>query len=324
MMENLEKYNSVFVVYDKAVQMFAYMDVICALPPEKFRAKMAFDASAQSKTLASVEKICRWLLSEGADRHSLVIAVGGGTTTDTVGFAASVYMRGIDCAYVPTTLLAQVDAAIGGKTGVNLDGYKNMVGTFTMPVFVRISTKPLGTLPKKQILEGGAELLKTFIIDNSGDNYRKAVDAVSGIVSGSRGVDSLEELIAAAGAVKAGIVERDFREGGERRKLNLGHTFAHAIECLSEGGISHGEAVAMGIVLAAELAVKEGVAQSGLPEMIENDFIKCGLRTGCPYTVDQLRPFMSRDKKSDAGTVAFVLPCRIGEVEIMDLNIDRI
>ena len=324
MMENLEKYNSVFVVYDKAVQTFADMEVICALPPEKFSARMAFDVSEGSKTLASVEEICRWLLSEGADRHSLLIAVGGGTTTDTVGFAASVYMRGIDCAYVPTTLLAQVDAAIGGKTGVNLDGYKNIVGTFTKPVFVQIGPKPLGTLPKKQILEGAAELLKTFIIDNSGDYYQKAVDAVSGIMAGTRGVECLEELIAAAGAIKTGIVERDFREGGERRKLNLGHTFAHAIECLSEGRISHGEAVAMGIVMAAELAVKEGVAEIALPEMLRKDFNRCGLQTQCPYTTDQLKPLMSKDKKSDAGTIAFVLPCRIGEVTILDLTIDRI
>jgi 3-dehydroquinate synthetase len=208
---------------------------------------------------------------------ALVLAIGGGITSDMVGFAASIYKRGLRFAYIPTTLLSQVDAAIGGKTGVNLNTYKNILGVIRQPEFTYISTKMLESLPHRDFLSGAAEMLKTFLIEDNG-NYEVAVSVLSTMnrrccemmVDGMdeadawkecllESVDDLTPLIAAAARVKAGVVSRDQFENGERRKLNLGHTFAHAIESLSrkyENAITHGEAVAMGILLAAELSEK--------------------------------------------------------------------
>ena len=169
-----------------------------------------------------------------------------------------------------TDLLAQVDAAIGGKDGVNLDSYKNMIGAIRQPEMTFICPEVLETLPAGHLAAGGAELLKTFIIDDSGSWYDRAVESLE-----KHG--DLTEFIGAAAGIKAGIAGRDPYERGERRLLNLGHTFAHAIEKLSEESIPHGQAVAMGIILAAKLAEKKGTAKTGLAEKLEADFKRCGL-----------------------------------------------
>ena len=302
-----------FVVYDANVAWVA-SQLTEALP---VRASMALETSEEGKTLETVQALERWLLQEDASRGALLLAVGGGITTDLVGFAAAIYKRGIRYANVPTTLLAQVDAAIGGKTGVNLDGYKNMLGAFRMPEFTVLEAAFLRTLPAREFRCGLAELLKTFLIGNG--------PAYTALVSSLKKPD-FEEEIRRAAAIKARIVAEDPEEHGVRAKLNLGHTFGHAIEHearLHGADITHGEAVAMGIVLAAELSERLGVAQKGLSAQLKADFSRLGLPVDCPYPVEDLVEALRKDKKAVAGgKVKFVLLRAPGDVVLQELPYD--
>ena len=304
----------VFVVYDENASWVA-AEVIAAAPG--VRGSIAIEATEEEKSMETVLLITHSLLEAGASRKALVLAIGGGITTDLAGFAASIYKRGVRYANVPTTLLAQVDAAIGGKTGVNFDAYKNMLGVIVQPVFTYVCAETLRTLLRRDFLSGAAELLKTFIIENEDDHYARAIQWLS-----DDGADG-QELILAAAAVKAGIVSRDPYEAGERRKLNLGHTFAHAIEHearVREEDITHGEAVAMGMVFAARLSDRLGVS-AGLEARLTADFAAVGLPTACPYPLPALADAMDKDKKAEGALVHFVLPERIGSVIIRDLPI---
>ena len=304
----------VFVVYDENASWVAG-EVIAAVPGVK--GSIAIEATEEEKSMETVLLITRSLLEAGASRNALVLAIGGGITTDLAGFATSIYKRGVRYANVPTTLLAQVDAAIGGKTGVNFDAYKNMLGVIVQPVFTFVCAEVLRTLPRRDFLSGAAEMLKTFVIENGDDHYARAVKWLS-----SDNADG-QELILAAAAVKAGIVSRDPYEAGERRKLNLGHTFAHAIEHearVREEDITHGEAVAMGMILAARLGDRLGVS-AGLETRLTADFVAVGLPTQCPYPLETLADAMDKDKKAESGLVHFVLAERIGSVILRDLPV---
>ncbi len=307
----LAAYGSIFIVYDRNVR-----SVVRALGVPA-AASLEIEATERNKVLSTVEDICRWLMRHDAGRDAFLLGVGGGVTTDIAGFAASIYKRGIRFGFVPTTLLAQVDAAIGGKDGVNLDSYKNMIGAIRQPEMTFICPEVLETLPAGHLAAGGAELLKTFIIDDSGSWYDRAVESLE-----KHG--DLTEFIGAAAGIKAGIAGRDPYERGERRLLNLGHTFAHAIEKLSEESIPHGQAVAMGIILAAKFAEKKGTAKTGLAEKLEADFKRCGLPTECPFPIKDLGEAMKKDKKAEGAVVHFVLPERIGHVVTMDLDVDEV
>ena len=302
-----------FVVYDANVAWVA-SQLTEALP---VRASMALETSEEGKTLETVQALERWLLQEDASRGALLLAVGGGITTDLVGFAAAIYKRGIRYANVPTTLLAQVDAAIGGKTGVNLDGYKNMLGAFRMPEFTVLEAAFLRTLPAREFRCGLAELLKTFLIGD-GPAYAALVSSLKST--------QIEDDIRRAAAIKARIVAEDPEEHGVRAKLNLGHTFGHAIEHearLHGADITHGEAVAMGIVLAAELSERLGVAQKGLSAQLKADFSRLGLPVDCPYPVEDLVEALRKDKKAVAGgKVKFVLLRAPGDVVLQELPYD--
>lgn len=291
-------------------------------------------ASEERKTMETVLSIERFLLEVDARRNSIVIAVGGGITSDITGFAASIYKRGIRFAIVPTTLLSMVDAAIGGKTGVNLDSFKNMVGCFAEPEFTYISPEALKSLPVKEFVSGSAELLKNFIIGDA-SGYEDAVILLSRLQQNIDGVelvgdipdfdsikDKLLSLISRAASIKAGIAERDPFEKGERRKLNLGHTFAHAIEWRQSIGtpngipLSHGEAVAIGIIQAAAISEAKGLAPEGLKNKLEKDFKACGLPTALPYPFEELKEAMLKDKKNQrSGEINYVLIKNIGEVK---------
>lgn len=300
---------------------------------------LTINASEQGKVMDTVLEICTWLLENGADRDALVLAIGGGITTDMTGFAASIYKRGVSFAYVPTTLLAQVDAAIGGKTGVNFDKYKNILGIIRQPEFTYLNPHVLQSLPRRDFFSGAAEMLKTFIISDNG-NYAKACDYIS---SDNNDIASLEELIEAAARVKAEVVSCDQFEKGRRRLLNLGHTFAHAIETLArrraeektpsqagsqapEYDITHGEAVSMGIIMAARLAEavsaeKEDImVEKGLAATLEADFRACKMPVDCPFTIEEMAPIMTKDKKAEDGIIHFVLPLSIGNVITLDLT----
>ena len=314
------------------------------------------EASETLKTMETVMDICAWLLEAGAGRDALVLAVGGGITTDMAGFAASIYKRGVRFAFVPTTLLSQVDAAIGGKTGVNFEKYKNMLGVIRQPVFTCICPMLLASLPFRDFLSGAAEMLKTFVIEGPA-HYGRAVTLLSVLkdeVGSGRPfrevlqehLEELSALIAAAARVKAGVVSRDCNEKGERRKLNLGHTFGHAVETLCRRqeeksfgdlpgcvpgtgcGITHGEAVAIGMVLAARLAEKVArrdgrECQSGIALRIEQDLEQVGLPVVCPFRLEDMAEAMSKDKKAMDGVVHFVLPFGTGDVDMVDMTVDQ-
>ena len=342
-LDALRAYRKVFVVVDALAMERSrpIVDIVQVLDSGGFPI-LRIEATEQSKNMDTVLGICEWLLGCGADRDALVVALGGGITSDMVGFAASIYKRGVRFAYVPTTLLAMVDAAIGGKTGVNFDKYKNMIGVIRQPEFTYINSSVLSSLPRRDLLSGAAEMLKTFIICNENDNYRKACDALS-----REDIDTKElmPLIAAAAGVKAGVVSRDQFESGERRLLNLGHTFAHAIETLCRRAaetsgtsctsgteqvtvgkydVTHGEAVAMGIVLAARLAERfSDRAEKGLAAALEADFRSCGLPVDCPFSMDEMAPVMAKDKKAEGGIVHFVLPWKIGQVTTEDISCSK-
>ena len=317
----IRKLGRVFMVYDEAVERYAAeVKGHCPNVAGNF---VLHNVSEESKTVRTADDICRWLLETGADRNSSVLAVGGGIVSDMAGFAASIYKRGIRASYLPTTLLAQVDAAIGGKTGVNLDSYKNIIGTFHQPEYTFVCPEVLESLPDRVFADGLAEMLKTFIIDNGihGDRVERMMAAVS-IQAGCRMETEFSALVAEAASVKAGVVTRDELEGGERRKLNLGHTFAHAIEHCANGTISHGEAVAIGLSMAAHLSESLGIARSGTAERIDGCLDTCGLPKKCPFPVAMLEDAMRKDKKSEDDKVHFILVRDIGDVveRLMDVS----
>lgn len=360
----LKGYSAVFVVADRQVKSSAEQ-VVKAHEEQKLEGTLPhpsnlllLDVSEENKSMSTVLEICKWLMDNDAGRNALLLAIGGGITTDMAGFAASIYKRGIRFAYIPTTFLSQVDAAIGGKTGVNFENYKNILGVIRQPEFTYICPEVLGTLPYRDFLSGAAELLKTFIIDNAGYNYEKAVEVLSeihGSIDRKQAITSrlaeIEDLAAAAAKIKAGIVERDEFECGERRKLNLGHTFAHAIESVSmsghnggKSGVTHGEAVAMGMIMAAKASERYYNLASESPSRRENiagqndtatseecellssrlarDFSRCGLPTECPFPPESLSGAMKKDKKAENGIVHFVLIRAIGDVRIVDLPVE--
>ena len=315
----LEGEQEVFLVYDAhlAPAASALLEAFPAI-----RSALALETSEEEKNMDSVLLIARSLLEAGASRKALLLAMGGGITTDVAGFAASVYTRGIRYANIPTTLLAQVDAGIGGKTGVNFEDYKNMLGVIVQPVFTFVCSSLLATLPRREFLSGASELLKTFLIEDRDGRYGRTVSLLS---SGSPdfGSDIWQETVFEAASVKAGIVSRDPYEHGERRKLNLGHTFAHAIEHearLRGDDITHGEAVSMGILLSARLSDRLGLSE-GMEGRLRQDFLQAGLPVESPYPPEVLAGAMEKDKKAEGGFVHFVLLEDIGRVVVRDLSV---
>jgi 3-dehydroquinate synthetase len=328
----LKKYRNVFIVCDRKVEGFARS---LDFARDDRRAILPITADEAHKNIGTVMDICQWLMVNGADRDALVLAAGGGVTTDMAGFAASIYKRGIRYANVPTTLLSMVDAGIGGKTGVNLDGFKNLLGVIRQPEFTAIFPEVLETLPERELRSGLAEMLKTFIIKNPAHAYERTVDLFRNPVRpascGPQASPSfftegeLPELIRLAAGIKQDIVEKDEFETRLRRKLNLGHTWGHAIEWWQrESGnagtgepFTHGEAVAIGMVQAARFAEKLGFAEEeGLSARIKADLEACGLPTELPCPAKELLPAILNDKKMQDGKINLVLPVRIGKVII--------
>lgn len=226
------------------------------------------------KTLQTVESIYRRFIELGVDRSTFVLGIGGGIVTDVAGFAAATYMRGLDFGFVSTTLLGQVDASVGGKNGVNVDGYKNMAGTFSQPRFVICDPGMLRTLSDREFRAGLAEVVKAAIIADADLFARIEATTFDDLRSDT---DLLTDAVSASIRVKADIVERDERESGDRRKLNLGHTLAHAIEkCTNR--LNHGEAVAVGTALIADASVKLGVLTAEDRDRIAGVLKKLGVR----------------------------------------------
>lgn len=258
-----------------------------------------------SKSPAGVERVWRALHAAGLDRDGLVVALGGGVTGDLAGFAAATWLRGVRVVHAPTTLLAMVDSAIGGKTGLDLDG-KNLVGAFHAPSGVVADLAWLETLPARERRCGLAEAWKTAAL--AGEAQVARLEALA------RGEDALPGVVLDCARHKAGVVARDEREAGERASLNLGHTLGHALEAWSGGALLHGEAVAIGVAFALRLARATGRLAPEVEARLVVLGRALGLELAAPAgaTLEALRPWLARDKKARGGATRWVLPAGLG------------
>ena len=267
------------------------------------------------KTMATVTKLAEKLVRGGADRKSAVIALGGGVVGDVAGFLASIYMRGLDVVQVPTTLLAQVDASIGGKTGVDLPAGKNLLGTFHQPRAVFIDPQVLATLPEREYRSGLFEAVKCGIIRRR-DLFEYMEQNREGILR--RDAAALEYLIAECVAVKAAVVAADEREGDLRRILNFGHTVGHALEAETRyKTFRHGEAVAWGMVAATKIAVALGKTDAETAQRIVSTVQAYARLPRVKVRGKRMARRLRSDKKTVDGVVHFVLPVEIGRVEMV-------
>ena len=271
------------------------------------------------KSLQTVERVYRELMTLGADRSTFILGIGGGIVTDIAGFVAATYMRGVDFGFVSTTLLGQVDASIGGKNGVNVADYKNMVGTFRQPRFVIADVEMLRTLPKRELRAGMAEVVKSAIIADA--ELFERLERCGGAIYDS--AEDMQEVMLGAVAVKARIVAEDEREGGVRRLLNLGHTLGHAIEkCTHE--VNHGEAVAIGMSLVAHAAVRRGDLSEDVAKRIDSLLVALGLKLDMPVTITEMLREVKYDKKKKNNSIRLIVPVRIGECEIKELSFEEL
>ena len=285
--------------------------------------RLALPPGEAAKSFATLERVLDFLVAAGLDRSSTLAALGGGVVGDLGGLAASLFMRGIALVHCPTTLLAQCDSAVGGKTAVNLAGGKNLAGTFWQPRAVLADTLTLATLPERELRSGFGEVVKTALVGDA--ELLELVEQRAPALL-SRDAELLAEVVARCARVKGAVVAADEREAGERRKLNLGHTFGHAIERVAGYGVvPHGEAVATGLVLAAGAAARTGVlSDPALPERLGRVFAALGLaptladlrtRFATPLAAQDLVAGMRHDKKGRAGAPEFVLPRAAGRLE---------
>ncbi len=267
-----------------------------------------------AKRLATLEELAEELVKAGADRGATLIALGGGVVGDVTGFLASIYMRGVDVIQVPTTVLAQVDAAIGGKTGVNLAVGKNLLGTFHQPRAVLVDPAVLGTLRAREYRAGLYEALKCGIIGDVG-LFRLFEERHKEILK--RDATVVEHVIADSVRLKASVVSADEREGGLRQVLNLGHTIGHALE--AETGyklLLHGEAVGWGLIAATHIALSSGKLDSVTAGRIMNAVLGLGELPRVEVKTASILRRLKFDKKTRQGNVHFILPREIGKVEI--------
>ena len=304
--------DSVLVVSDAHVAPLYAGRVLSSLQAAGYTASsMVIPAGEEHKTLETVSRIWRACLEADLDREGTLVALGGGVVGDLTGFVAATFMRGCKWVGVPTTLLAMVDASIGGKTGFNLPEGKNLVGAFYPPQLVLADPHVLSTLPERELCAGLAEVVKHSIIADQElfDLCAQGWERIS---------DRLPELVSRAMAVKVKVIEIDPHEKGPRAALNLGHTVGHAVELVSGFNLLHGEAVAIGIVAEARLAERLMVASHGLSAGLAETLLSLGLPVEIPDNLpkDELVSCMKLDKKKTSGVVRFTLPVRIGEVKV--------
>jgi 3-dehydroquinate synthase len=269
-----------------------------------------------AKTIETVESIYGQLLAMEADRTSFIVGVGGGIVCDVAGFAASTYMRGLRFGFVATTLLSQVDASVGGKNGVNYQGYKNIVGVFNQPEFVICDIDLLKSLPEKQILSGLGEVVKHAVIAD--------MDLFNFIEANYQGILALENrlverLVHDSIVIKSDIVNQDEKEGGVRRKLNFGHTFGHSFERIT--GVTHGEAVSAGMMVAAALSEKKGHLSHAEVHRMTGLLCRLNLPTAFSTDPTAVADGLKKDKKRSGDTIHFVLLEGLGRAVVETMSI---
>jgi 3-dehydroquinate synthase len=275
---------------------------------------LTIPAGESNKTRESWARLTDQMLAKKFGRDSVVIALGGGVVGDVAGFVAATFMRGIPVVQIPTTLVAMVDASIGGKTGVDTPAGKNLVGAFHPPAAVLVDPQLLATLPLREMRAGFAEIVKHGVIAD--DVYlREVASGASEMLSaGGSASDRMLSLIVRSVEIKADIVSRDEREEGLRKTLNFGHTIGHAVELVSGYSLLHGEAVAIGMALEGRLAEQIGVAKAGTAATIVKALQSAGLPTDLPtgFMAGEVIEAMKSDKKGVSGKTRFALPLRIG------------
>ncbi|MDB5192012.1 MAG: aroB [Segetibacter sp.] len=283
----------------------------------KGRQTIVIKAGEQYKNQYSVNSIIEQLVEKGADRKSFLIGVGGGVVTDITGFVAGIYMRGIKFSLVPTSLLAMVDAAIGGKTGIDVGVYKNMVGLFNQPQFLLYDISFLKTLPKEEWINGFAEIIKHAAIKNP---PLFTLLEENKLTSFTKDFALLAKLIQTNVLIKAKVVTNDPFEAGERKLLNFGHTLGHAIENLYQ--LPHGHAISIGMVAAAKFSQqKTGFNDT---ERLTRLFTKYGLPVSRDFNKEKALQILAKDKKKDKQSVSFVLLNKIGKASVHPLTLSEI
>jgi 3-dehydroquinate synthase len=281
-----------------------------------------FPRGEASKTLLTVADLASKLAKKGLGRKDGLIALGGGVTGDITGFLAASYMRGIPFVQIPTTLLAQVDSSVGGKTGVDIPEGKNLIGAFYQPKAVYIDMQVLSTLPREELISGLAEVIKYGIIRDREflnfleGNHRKILDLDPEVIG---------KMIHTCCTIKAEIVAADEREADLRRILNFGHTIGHAVEAASDFSILHGNAVAIGMVAASRISVAKGLLTGDEVERIRSIIMSFGLPTEVPEVLKRevIKGYLLTDKKTVSGRVFYVLPTSIDRIIITDEVSDR-
>ncbi|MFH1049914.1 MAG: 3-dehydroquinate synthase [bacterium] len=311
---NISKYipENTIIIIDKNVNKFfgKYF--------EKYSV-IVIEPGEQSKSIRTIEKICKQLLEYKADRSTFLLGIGGGVVTDITGFVASTFKRGLRFGYVSTTLLGQVDASIGGKNGINFGGLKNIIGTINQPEFIISDISTLKSLPKNEIINGLAEIIKTALIadkkliDKIEENYQSIINLEANI---------LQEIILSIAKIKTDIVQKDEKENGLRRILNFGHTFGHAIELTN--GISHGEAISIGMLKALKMSVDILKLDFNIYNRVKNLLEKISLPVSVYYDIDKLENAIFSDKKVFTDKIKFVLLKDIGKPQIQDITLDEL
>lgn len=264
-----------------------------------------FKAGEASKNLTTISNMYDFLAENHLTRSDLIVALGGGVTGDMAGFAAASYLRGIDFVQIPTSLLAQVDSSVGGKTGVDISAGKNLVGAFWQPILVLIDSNTLATLPQYYIDDGMAEVIKYGCIkDKALFEKLEKVNAM----------DCIEDIIYNCVSIKRDVVSRDEREKGERALLNFGHTIGHALEKISNfTGLSHGQGVAIGMVMMTDASEKAGITASGTTKRVEALCKKYNLPTDSNVAKNEIATASSSDKKTSGSSITLVLLNEIGD-----------
>ncbi len=303
-------------LYEKTVSDILEKADIKMLPAFRFR------PGEKSKSFSTLQRLLTHMASIGTLRNDFIVALGGGVTGDLAGFAASIYMRGISFIQIPTTLLAQADSSIGGKTAINLTQGKNLVGTFHAPELVICDLKTLDTLSTRHIRNGLAEIIKMTIIGDP--ECFEYLEQHARTITRKNNRHKLAYALKAACRLKCRIVEKDEKESGIRTWLNLGHTFGHAMECSAGyGKLMHGEAVGMGILAAGMLAVRLSICHPDDVERIRSLLLQTGLPVRPPdLNLKDVMINMTLDKKNRSGLQRLVLPEKIGKVTLVD-NVDR-
>ena len=314
-LENVMKYlphRSVIIITDENVSRL-YRDKFPGFPV------ITIGTGEKIKTIDTVGEITDEFIRLGVDRGSFILGIGGGLVCDITGFAASIFMRGLGFGYVSTTLRSQVDASVGGKTGVNYRGYKNMLGSFRQPEFVLCNPDMLKTLPEQDYRSGFAEVVKHGVIMDRElfDYLSNSLDEIK-----NREMAFLSKIVSDSIKIKAGVVRKDPTEHGYRRILNFGHTFGHAIE--SVFGLTHGESVSLGMIIASDISVKKGLLIKKEAGQIKKLLSDMGLVDHTKHDYARLASAIGKDKKKNKDLIHFVCITSIGESKIIPVAVEEL